>query len=232
VSATETTATVLNLAELGVREVNRTLHDAPSGESFMIANPQGRHAIASGCRSAVTVEVHGHAGYYCAGMNQEAVVRVHGMAGVGVAENMMSGRVEVQGLAGQSAGASAHGGLLVIEGDAAARCGISLKGADIVVKGSVGHASAFMAQSGRLLVLGDAGAALGDSIYEARIYVRGTVSDLGADCVQKPMGEAHLAEAALLLEEAGVEGVAPSELRRYGSGRQLYHWHPVNRSLF
>ena len=231
-SATETTATVLDLAELGVREVNRTLHDAPAGESFVIANPQGRHAIAAGCRSAVTVEVHGHAGYYCAGMNQEAVVRVHGMAGVGVAENMMSGRVEVQGLAGQSAGASAPGGLLVIEGDAAARCGISLKGADIVVKGSVGHASAFMAQSGRLLVLGDAGAALGDSIYEARIYVRGAVSDLGADCVEKPMGEAHLAEVTLLLEEAGVDGVAPSELRRYGSGRQLYHWHPVNRSLF
>ena len=71
-----------------------------------------------------------------------------------------------------------------------------MKGVDIVVRGSVGHMSAFMAQKGRLLVCGDAGEALGDSIYEARLYVRGAVAGLGADCVEKELGEEHVAEVA------------------------------------
>ena len=59
------------------------------------------------------VEVDGHVGYYCAGMNKRARVIVHGNAGQGVAENMMSGRVHVEGDASQAAGASGCGGLLV-----------------------------------------------------------------------------------------------------------------------
>jgi glutamate synthase domain-containing protein 3 len=230
-STLETTATSLDLDIVGLRQANRAMQQAPSGQGFVVANSRGLHAIAAGLRTAVTVDVLGHAGYYCAGMNQHATVRVHGTVGVGVAENMMSGRVEVMGRAGQSAGATAHGGLLVVAGDAAARCGISLKGGDIVIRGSVGHASAFMAQSGRLVVLGDAGPAFGDSLYEARLYVRGAVSDLGADCIEKPMTDAHRQELGELLERAGITGVAAGEFRRYGSARQLYHWHPRNAGL-
>lgn len=229
-SAVETTATTLDLGELGLRRVNRTLQQAAAGERFAVQNANGLHSIAAGLRTEVTVDVLGHAGYYCAGMNQSATVRIHGNAGVGLAENMMSGRIELLGTAGQSAAATAHGGLIVINGDAAARCAVSLKGARVVVRGSVGHASAFMAQSGRLVVLGDAGAGLGDSIYEARLYVRGTVADLGADCVEKPMGDEHLAELAALLTEAQVTGVDAAEFRRYGSARRLYHWQPGSTS--
>jgi methylamine---glutamate N-methyltransferase subunit B len=137
---------------------------------------------------------------------------------------MMSGTVVVEGDASASAGATAHGGLLVVRGSAAARCAISLKGADVVVRGSVGAFSAFMAQSGRLLVCGDAGDALGDSIYEARLYIRGTVRGLGADCVEKDVGEEHRAEIADLLRRAGIDDVDPGEFRRYGSARTLYHF--------
>lgn len=230
-STLETSAIALDLDLVGLRQANRAMQQASPGQSFAVSNPRGIHAIAAGLRVAVTVDVLGHAGYYCAGMNQHATVRVHGTAGVGVAENMMSGRVEVAGRAGQAAGATAHGGLLVVAGDAAARCGISLKGADIVVRGSVGHATAFMAQSGRVVVLGDAGEGFGDSVYEARLYVRGTVSDLGADCVEKQMTEVHRRELGELLEQAGISGVAAGEFRRYGSARQLYHWHPRNLEL-
>ena len=103
----------------------------------------------------------------------------------------MSGTIRVDGYAGQSCAATGRGGLVVVRGDASARCGISMKGVDIVVHGSVGHMSAFMAQKGRLVVLGDAGEALGDSLYEARLYVRGSVASLGADCVEKELGEEH-----------------------------------------
>jgi glutamate synthase domain-containing protein 3 len=231
VTTVETTPQQLDVAAIGLREANRLLHSASAGERFAVANSQGLHAIAAGLSVSITVDVLGHAGYYCAGMNQEATVRIEGTVGVGVAENMMSGRVEVRGRAGQAAGATAHGGLLVIGGDAAARCGISLKGADIVVRGSVGHASGFMAQTGRLVVLGDAGPGLGDSIYEARLYVRGEVAELGADCVEKEMRGEHLEELASLLRDASITDATALEFRRYGSARKLYHWHPSNAGV-
>ena len=103
-----------------------------------------------------------------------------------------------------------------------------MKGVDIVVGGNVGHMSAFMAQTGRLVVCGDAGAALGDSIYEARLYVRGSVANLGADCIEKEMGEEHLQEVTELLEAAGMTDCKASDFRRYGSARQLYHFNIDN----
>src|SRR6202023_2699253 len=216
----------VDLAKTSIRTLNQRLHELNAErdeERWRILNPRGAHAIACGLRVPVTVEIEGHAGYYCAGMNQKATVIVHGNVATGVAENMMSGIVHVNGNASQCAGATAHGGLLAVEGDASARCGISMKGIDIVVKGSVRHMSAFMAQTGHLVVCGDAGDALGDSIYEARLYVRGQVAGLGADCIEKELRDEHVAELSDLLARAGVDGVDAREFRRYGSARQLYN---------
>lgn len=227
---------VVDLASVTRRELNAALHALASDTSetaWRVENPAGRHALAAGVNAPVTVEIAGHAGYYCAGMNQRATVLVDGNAGVGVAENMMSGKVHVRGDASQSAGATAHGGLLVIDGNASARCGISMKGVDIVVKGSIGPMSAFMAQSGNLVVLGDAGDALGDSIYEARLYVRGQVKSLGADCVEKEMEPKHKAQLRRLLDAAGVGAeISVEDFRRYGSARQLYNFHVDNAAAY
>jgi methylamine---glutamate N-methyltransferase subunit B len=216
--------TDVDLAQTPLRELNAALHAPDVAGGWRVLNPRGAHALAVGIDASVEVEIEGHAGYYCAGMNKRATVRVHGNAGVGAAENIMSGTVVVDGNASQSAGASGRGGMLVIRGSASARCGISMKGVDIVVQGSVGHMSAFMAQKGCLVVCGDAGDALGDSIYEARLYVRGSVAGLGADCVEKEMRSEHEAELAALLERAGVPDCSPSEFRRYGSARRLYNF--------
>jgi glutamate synthase domain-containing protein 3 len=107
-----------------------------------------------------------------------------------------------------------------------------MKGVDIVVGGSIGHMSAFMAQSGRLVVRGDAGDALGDSIYEARIYVRGDVKSLGADCIAKDMRPKHLKELSELLETSGFAHDDPTSYTRYGSARNLYHFHVDNSSAY
>src|SRR5580698_1991714 len=223
---------VVDLSQTSLRELNAALHRlrADTNEThWRVLNPRGQHAIAAGIDAPITVEIEGHAGYYCAGMNKEATIVLNGNAGQGVAENMMSGRVQVRGDASQAAGATGCGGLLVVDGNASARCGISMKGIDIVVKGSVGHMSAFMAQAGNLVVLGDAGDALGDSIYEARLYVRGGVKSLGADCVEKPMRDDHKAELRTLLDAAGINGsIDVGEFRRYGSARNLYHFHVDN----
>jgi glutamate synthase domain-containing protein 3 len=188
---------VVDLAVTSRRELNAALHAlAPdTDETFWrVENPMGQHALAVGLDAAIAVEIAGHAGYYCAGMNQQASV--------------------------------------VIDGDASARCGISMKGVDIVVKGSIGPMSAFMAQSGTLVALGDAGDALGDSIYEARLFVRGSVKSLGADCVEKEMRPEHFELLARLLDAAGVEGVAPSAFKRYGSARTLYNFHVDNAAAY
>jgi glutamate synthase domain-containing protein 3 len=219
---------VVDLSASSLRELNQRLHDVagddPEPRLWRIVNPNGAHAVACGLDAPVEVEIMGHVGYYCAGMNKHATVRVHGNVGTGVAENIMSGSVVVEGNASQSAGATGRGGLLVIHGDAAARCGISMKGVDIVVRGSIGHMSAFMAQRGCLVVCGDAGDALGDSIYETHVYVRGEVAGLGADCIEKELRDNHVAELRSLLERSGLTDLEPSEFRRFGSARQLYNF--------
>jgi glutamate synthase domain-containing protein 3 len=226
--ATREAIGTVDLARSTVRELNRLLHDPAGPQRLRVLNPSGGHSIAVGIDGPREVEIEGHVGYYCAGMNKLAGVRVRGNCGVGVAENMMSGTVIVQGSASQSAAASARGGLLVIHGDASARCAISLKGAEVVVRGSVGHMSAFMAQKGTLVVCGDAGDSLGDSLYEARLYVRGSVAGLGADCMEKEMRPEHVAEVGWLLERADIEDVPVNEFRRYGSARRLYNFHVDN----
>ncbi len=216
----------VNLAETPLRELHaqlHALHEDSNETSWEVLNPRGQHAIAVGLTAPVEVTIRGHAGYYCAGMNQNATVVVDGHVGWGVAENMMSGLVRVKGNASQAAGATGHGGLLVVEGDAAARCGISMKGIDIVVGGDVGHMSAFMGQAGTMIVCGNAGEALGDSLYEAKLFVRGSVDGLGADCVEKEMEEAHVTHVAELLERAQINADAAS-FRRYGSARKLYNF--------
>jgi glutamate synthase domain-containing protein 3 len=225
---------IFDLATASLRELNATLQaltPTTNETAWTILNPRGAHALAVGITAPVAITVDGHAGYYCAGMNDGGKIIVTGNVGTGVAENMMSGTVHVLGDASQAAGATAHGGLLIIEGNASARCGISMKGVDIVVKGSVGHMSAFMAQSGNLVILGDAGEALGDSLYEARIFVQGRVASLGADCEEKPMSEEDKTILANLLKQAGSDA-SVEKFTRYGSARTLYHFHVDNAGAY
>jgi glutamate synthase domain-containing protein 3 len=216
----------IDLDSTELRALNQALHDLgpdTNERHWRILNPRGKHSIAVGLTAPIDVEIEGHVGYYCGGMNQAARIAVHGQAGKGLGENIMSGSIRVAGNVSECAGASGHGGLIVIEGDASSRCGISMKGVDIVVKGSVGHMSAFMAQAGRLVVCGDADHSLGDSIYEAELYVRGKVGSLGADCVEKEMTPEQREGLGALLATAGLDH-DPAEFRAYGSARKLYNF--------
>jgi methylamine---glutamate N-methyltransferase subunit B len=232
VSATVAVESV-DLGEITVRDLNQRMHDAGDAAPgrWRVTNPDGAHAVAVGLDAAIEVEIEGHVGYYCAGMNKLATVRVEGNCGTGVAENMMSGKVVIEGDASQAAGATGRGGTLVIRGSASARCGISMKGVDIVVHGSIGHVGAFMAQKGALVVCGDAGEGLGDSLYEAHLYVRGEVRSLGADCVEKELRDEHLSELSELLERGGADA-DPADFRRYGSARKLYNFEIDNAGAY
>ena len=58
------------------------------------------------------------------------------------------------------------------------------------------------------------------------------VASLGADCIVKPMRAEHLDELAGLLKAAGYKDDDPADYTRYGSARQLYHFHSDNTSAY
>ncbi|MGH3110649.1 MAG: protein glxC, partial [Gaiellaceae bacterium] len=81
---------VVDLGTTSLRELNQRLHDlsrTPGPRAWRIVNANGAHAVACGLDADVEVEIDGHVGYYCAGMNKRAQVRVRGNASTGVAEN-------------------------------------------------------------------------------------------------------------------------------------------------
>jgi len=86
----------LDLKAVGVTAINQTLYKIPKDSNerhWVIRNPMGQHAIACGLDGPLAVDIMGHVGFYCGGMNKEAEITIHGHAGVGLAENMMSGVV-------------------------------------------------------------------------------------------------------------------------------------------
>src|ERR1700721_2830405 len=84
-----------DLARDSLRDLNSFLHKQAASEGvsqIQVNNPDGAHSIACGLDADLDVQIHGHVGYYVAGMNKLASVPAHGNAGPGAAENMMSRR--------------------------------------------------------------------------------------------------------------------------------------------
>jgi formylmethanofuran dehydrogenase subunit C len=215
---------ILSCAELSTREINRALAALPDGSRVRITEPRGRHNLAVGLTSRLTIEIAGNAGYFTGALGSGPDIVVDGFVGWSVGENLMDGTIRVKGNASESAGASSHGGVLVIEGDASSRAGISLKGGTILVGGDVGHMSGFMAQAGTMLIGGNAGHALGDSLYEAVIYVAGKVASLGADARIEELTEDDVRLVKDLAKLAGFDHVEPEKVTRIASARELYNF--------
>ena len=70
----------IDLSSATVRDLNQALHDQTktlTEREWVVSNPGGKHNLAVGLNEALSVEIDGHAGYYCAGMNQKASVTIH-----------------------------------------------------------------------------------------------------------------------------------------------------------
>jgi methylamine---glutamate N-methyltransferase subunit B len=128
---------IVDLASTELRDLNRRLHEPGGRRRWRIVNPNGAHAVACGLDVEIEVEIEGHVGYYCAGMNKLATVHVNGNAGTGVAENMMSGTVVVRGSVGHMSAFMAQTGRLVVCGDAGEALGDSIYEAHLYVRGEV-----------------------------------------------------------------------------------------------
>jgi glutamate synthase domain-containing protein 3 len=227
----------LSCEELGARGVNQYLRAIEPPASVRITEPRGRHNLAVGLTSEISIAVEGNAGYFLGGLGGDRLGRgphivVDGFVGWSVGENLMGGVIHVRGSASQSAGSSAHGGLIMIEGDASLRAGISLKGGTLVIGGDAGPMSGFMAQAGTILIGGDAGHGLGDSLYEAVIYVAGSVASLGADAVVQDMTDDDVLQVKRLVDQTGFDHIDPDAITKVVSGRQLYHFTSHNHGAY
>jgi glutamate synthase domain-containing protein 3 len=227
----------LSCDALETRAINHALRALPAGEEVHVLQPRGRHNLAVGLTSPISITVDGNAGYFLGGLGGSRDgtgpdISVNGFVGWSVGENLMGGSIRVRGSASQSAGSSARGGTIVIEGDASLRAGISLKGATLAIAGDVGPMSGFMAQSGVMLIGGNAGHGLGDSLYEAVIYVAGSIASLGSDAVVEEMTDDDILAVKALVEETGLDHIDPNRVTRVASGRQLYHFSTHNHSAY
>jgi methylamine---glutamate N-methyltransferase subunit B len=227
----------LSCEELGTRGVNQRLASLTPPASVRVTDPGGRHNLAVGLSSEISIRVEGNAGYFLGGLGGDGQGRgpeivVDGFVGWSVGENLMGGLIRVRGSASQSAGSSARGGLIAIEGDASLRAGISLKGGIVAIAGHAGAMSGFMAQAGTILIGGDAGHGLGDSLYEAVIYVGGTVASLGADAVVEEMTDEDVLIVKRLVEQTGFDHIEPDNVTKVASARRLYHFSTHNHGSY
>jgi methylamine---glutamate N-methyltransferase subunit B len=227
----------LSCDALGTRAVNQQLRALPPGGEIRVLHPRGRHNLAVGLPSPVSVTVDGNAGYFLGGLcgtgdGTGPDIVVNGFVGWSVGENLMGGSIRVLGSASQSAGSSARGGSILIEGDASLRAGISLKGATLAIGGNAGAMSGFMAQSGLILIGGNAGHGLGDSLYEAVIFVAGSIASLGSDAVVEEVTDDDVLLVKQLVEETGFDHIDPNRVTKVASARQLYHFSTHNHGAY
>jgi glutamate synthase domain-containing protein 3 len=227
----------LSCDALGTRTVNHQLRRLPAGGAALVLHPRGRHNLAVGLSSPVSIEIDGNAGYFLGGLcgvrdGTGPDIVVNGFVGWSVGENLMGGSIRVHGSASQSAGSSARGGRIVIDGDASLRAGISLKGATLAIGGDAGPMSGFMAQSGLILIGGNAGHGLGDSLYEAVIYVAGRIDSLGSDAAVDDMTDDDMRVVKELVEDTGFDHIDPSGVTKVTSARQLYHFSTHNHGAY
>ena len=68
-------ALTVDLATESVRQLNARLHAGEAVGAVRVLHPDGRHSIAVGLDAPYELEIEGHVGYYCAGMNKTATIR-------------------------------------------------------------------------------------------------------------------------------------------------------------
>ena len=174
----------IDLAELSVREANaqlRTLGEA--GEEVEILNPDARHHIGVGLTAPINVHVQGSAGYFCAGLTDQARFHVSHNVGWGVGDNMYSGSVVVGGNAGAIPGVAIRGAEIVIKGNMGSRAGQVMKAGTLCCAGNANFMAGYMMYGGRIIILGDSGERVGEDMSSGEIFVAGNVQDLGSDAM-------------------------------------------------
>jgi hypothetical protein len=208
-----------DLSQTTVRTLNQWLHAELAGSGVRTSrclNPDGAHSIAVGLDTPVSIDIRGHAGYYCGGMNKLGRHHRARQCGLGRRREPDVGqhareRLRIRGRGGDRPRRLARD---------RRRCVAALWNLDEGHRYRSGRPrGGFLrvhGQAGTLVVCGDAGDALGDSLYEAVIYVRGRIKSLGADAREEPLSADDRARLSGLLKRAGF-AYDPGEFKRVAS---------------
>jgi glutamate synthase domain-containing protein 2/formylmethanofuran dehydrogenase subunit C len=174
----------LDLAEISVRDANVQLRAlAETGEDVEILNPDARHHIGVGLTAPINVTVKGSAGYFCAGLTDQAHFNISHNVGWGVGDNMYSGSVIVGGNAGAIPGVAIRGAEIVIKGNMGSRAGQVMKAGTLCCGGNANFMAGYMMYGGTIIILGDSGERVGEDMSSGEIFVAGRVQDLGSDAM-------------------------------------------------
>ena len=183
----------LDLAKLSVRDANTQLRKlGEEGENIEVLNPDARHHIGVGLTAPVDVMVKGSAGYFCAGLTDQARFTVTHNVGWGVGDNMYSGSVVVGGNAGAIPGVAIRGAEIVIKGNMGSRAGQVMKAGTLCCVGNANFMAGYMMYGGRIIILGDSGERLGEDMSSGEIFVAGKVQDLGSDAMLTDISQSEV----------------------------------------
>ena len=183
----------LDLAKLSVRDANTQLRKlGEAGENIEVLNPDARHHIGVGLTAPVDVTVNGSAGYFCAGLTDQARFTVTHNVGWGVGDNMYSGSVVVGGNAGAIPGVAIRGAEIVIKGNMGSRAGQVMKAGTLCCVGNANFMAGYMMYGGRIIILGDSGERLGEDMSSGEIFVAGRVQDLGSDAMLTDISQSEV----------------------------------------
>ena len=174
----------IDLAELPVRAANERIRElGAAGERIEVVNPDARHHIGVGLTHPVDVLVRGSAGYFCAGLTDQARFVVERNVGWGLGDNMYSGSVVVHGNAGAIPGVAIRGAEIVVHGNMGSRAGQVMKAGTLACKGNANFMAGYMMYGGRIIILGDSGEKIGEDMSGGELYVGGKIQSLGSDAM-------------------------------------------------
>ena len=174
----------VDLAEIPVRRANELIRSSgDAGDNVEVLNPDARHHIGVGLTAPIEVVVRGSAGYFCAGLSDEADFVVENNVGWGLGDNMYTGSVVVRGNAGAIAGVAIRGAELVVHGNMGSRAGQVMKAGTLCCVGNANFMAGYMMYGGRILILGNSGERVGEDMTGGEIFVGGEVQDLGSDAM-------------------------------------------------
>ncbi len=218
----------LDLAKLTVREVNQGLREAgEAGDYVTVLNPDARHHIGVGLTSAITVRVEGSAGYFCAGLSDQAHFEVTHNVGWGVGDNMYSGSVQVGGNAGAIPGVAIRGAEIVIQGNMGSRAGQVMKAGTLCCAGDANFMAGYMMYGGRIIILGDSGERVGEDMSAGEIFIGGKVQELGSDAMLSDTETSEIEDIRRFLDRYGIsfkgsfsKVINAGKKLRYGSNEQ------------
>ena len=173
---------VIDLGQMPVREANELIRKlAADGENIEVVNPDARHHIGVGLTHPVDVSIRGSAGYFCAGLTDQARFEVERNVGWGLGDNMYSGSVVVRGNAGAIPGVAIRGAEIVVHGNMGSRAGQVMKAGTLCCAGNANFMAGYMMYGGRIIILGESGEKVGEDMSGGEIFVGGKLRDLGSD---------------------------------------------------